>query len=96
MAFQPVRLTDPKGVHDDVVAEHPVDYNNFRFRDGYVEAKDQSGLEGSDDKATNEVASDKETEPAKKESTAAEKRAAAREAQQGKATDAAGNTVQTA
>lgn len=45
MAFKPVRLTDPRGKLDDVVATHPVDYNNFISRDGYVHAENQEGVE---------------------------------------------------
>lgn len=45
MAFKPVKLTDPKGKRDDVVAETAVDYNNFVFRDGYVHAEEKAKVD---------------------------------------------------
>jgi hypothetical protein len=44
MAFKPVRLTDPKGKLEDVIADNAIDESNYRFRDGYVKAKSQAGV----------------------------------------------------
>lgn len=123
MAFKPVRLTDPKGNREDVIATHPVDLTNFQYRDGYIVSEDQSGLDESD--ATGETASTvagirtldqaKQTQAeidAEKgdagDAVASEKAStssapAAKSTSkpssgtgEGKATNAAGNTVQTA
>ena len=40
MAFEPVRLTHPSNKLDDVTAYTPVEFNDFRYRDGYVVAKE--------------------------------------------------------
>lgn len=124
MAFQPVRLTDPKGDREDVIATHPVDLTNFQYRDGYVVSKDQSGL--SKDDETGETASTvagirtldqaKQTQAeidaskadsgdavaSEKASTSSTSSAAKTSSKpstgsgEGKATNAAGTTVQTA
>lgn len=96
MAFKPVRLTDPKGKLDDVIASHPVDYNNFLFRDGYQVAEDQSNLDGKDDAVASEQVD--ETPTARRARAKADAtRAAQSDAStgEGTATDAQGNTVQT-
>ncbi|WIC89662.1 hypothetical protein SEA_APIARY_40 [Rhodococcus phage Apiary] len=72
MAFQPIRLTHPTS-RENVVADNAADYNNFVYRDGYVVAKDQSGLGGKDAVASDTSASAGATAPARPE-TAAEKR----------------------
>lgn len=93
MAFEPKRLTHPEGKLGDVVATTATDYSNFRFRDGYVVAEDQSDLEGDAELGTvgDEVDSEKPAPPA------TPKRSGAKEtADKGKATNDQGQTVQTA
>ncbi|QRE00925.1 putative major tail protein [Nocardia phage NC1] len=130
MAFKPVRLTDPKGKLDDVIATHPVDMNNFIARDGYVQSEDQSGLEedlaevkqntastvaglrtleqtgmkqAEVDAANAESSNDGEVASEKAAASTSTSRQAApapktgtKSGTEGKATDAGGNTVQTA
>lgn len=42
--FEPVRMTDPSGKGPDFVASNAIEFNDMRFRDGYVVAKDQRPL----------------------------------------------------
>ncbi len=81
--FKPVRLTHPKDKFEDVIATTAVDKNNFIARDGYTVAEDQSGI----NEETGTAEPDKETGS---DSKAKSKKG------EGKATDAAGDPVQTA
>ncbi|WNY15149.1 hypothetical protein SEA_MACGULLY_45 [Rhodococcus phage MacGully] len=67
MAFEPVKMTDPSGKRDDVVAETAIDYNNFRFRDGYVPVPDPVVTSESDADSVQE-------QPPAKPETATERR----------------------
>lgn len=100
MAFKPKRMTDPKGVKPDVMAENAVDYSNFRFRDGYVVSEDQSPMEDAVEVGSAVVAGDDlaEVQSSQVPETAAQRRARekAEKDTAGKATNGEGEPVQTA
>lgn len=99
MAFEPKRMTDPKGVKPDVLAENAVDYSNFRFRDGYVVSEDQSPIEGAIEVGSAVVAPDDELATVQSsqvpEPAAQQKSRNSPKSAQGKATNGEGDTVQT-
>lgn len=91
--FEPVRMTHPQGKGPDLVAYTPAEFTSLRYRDGYVESKDQRPLDAVtadspvvDDVTVGETAVVEST-PQPAEPSA--KRGA------GKATDADGRTVAT-
>lgn len=100
MAFESKRMTDPKGIKPDVIAENAVDYSNFRFRDGYVVSEDQSPIEDAVEVGSAVVAPDDEltaVQSSQVSETAAQRRAREKaEKDTGKATNGEGDTVQTA
>lgn len=100
MAFSPKRMTDPKGIKPDVLAENAVDYSNFRFRDGYVVSEDQSPMEDAVEVGSAVVAGEDltEVESSQVPETNAQRRAREKAERDtaGKATNGEGDPVQTA
>ena len=92
MAFEPVALTDPKGVKDDVVAETAADLSNFLYRDGYVKVEDAVESEADAPVVGPDTVVTAET-PKSNGSTGKTNTA---KPNTGKAADATGTTVQTA